>query len=394
MSYIDKMADRNKNVRKGRRVLLAMDFYASDIVTGVARYAREAGWVLYDHSRFGANELPRWHGDGAIALVLSGDHVLINSLNAKRFPVINLSDQAPDWKVPRVLPDNEAIGRLVADEFIRRRFERFAYYAIDRRAPVVEQRLVGFRKAVESAGWGVQVLDYTPHWKELNARDRLIPWLTRELGRLKRPVAVMAQYDIEAQDVVYAALDAGLRIPADIAVIGADNDPVACELGPVPLSSVVTNREEQGYRAAELLDRLMKGAKAPAAPLRIAPTGLVVRQSSDIYAVQDRKLALALDFIAGNCSRPIGIDDVATAAGVSRRSLYQKFEKAIGRGVHDVIRERRLEQAKTMLRDTDLKVFEIADACCFADAPSLSKAFQTLLGMSPGKFREQYQRKR
>ena len=51
----------------------------------------------------------------------------------------------------------------------------------------------------------------------------------------------------------------GLNVPEDVAVIGVDNDEVFCELSDPPLTSVALNAETAGYRAAALLDAMMKG---------------------------------------------------------------------------------------------------------------------------------------
>lgn len=57
------------------------------------------------------------------------------------------------------------------------------------------------------------------------------------------------------------------------------------------LSSVVPNPERIGYEAAALLDQLMAGKKVPRREWRIAPLGVVTRQSTDVLALRPQALA-------------------------------------------------------------------------------------------------------
>jgi len=367
-----------------------MDFYVHEINRGVARYARDAGWILTDLTSRNHDLPAGWKGDGIITLTAYREHVwLVNFLNEHAsVPIVNVSDQLPELPYPRVVPDNIAIGRLGAEELISRGFERLGFYVIDSAAPVVQQRLEGFRRAVENAGRAFFVVDYTDLAKRAGAVQRRFAWLAEQLEKLPKPIAMMAQYDAEAAELVAAALDRGIQIPSQMAVVGADNDPIYCELGPVPLSSVDTNRDVLGYKAAELLDQMMKGKPAPCEPLRIPPSGIMVRQSSDIFAVEDQSLRLALNFIKNNLGTALSVDEVVVAACSSRRSLYARFHDKLGHSIEQEIARQRFNRAKQLLRDSTCKIHEISEACGFSDAIQFSKAFKYHAGASPRAFRE------
>jgi len=381
-----------RKVAAGRRsVLLLMGWYVHEINIGVARYAREAGWILDDASSPGQAVPQNWDGDGIVTLLPdSAPRSLIKFVNRVRAPVVDLSDQLPELKLPRVLPDNRAIGRLGAEEFLGRGFQQLAFYQVDGRAPVVRERMEGFRSTAEAAGQTFTLNDYTPDWKQPDAHRRLRPWLREQLKRLPKPVGVMAQYDAEAIYVIQAALDAGLDVPGQVAVVGADNDPIHSELGLVPLTSVVTNRELLGYKGAELLDHLMKGGRAPEMPLRIAPGGIIVRRSSDVFAAEDPALAQALGYIVAHIDHKFDISEVVTASGVSRRTLYQKFEAYLGRPIHQEIMRQRIALAKRLLRSTNEKTQTIAERCGIETALRLNKLFHMFEKMSPSDFRQKF----
>lgn len=308
-------------------------------------------------------------------------------------PVVDLSEQMPELPYPRVTTDDDAIGRLAADHFLSRGFGHFAFVAQDIEAIVVRQRMEGFRAATLAAGRKFHLLDYSAHAREPNAAAKMLPWLASELVQLPKPLATMAQYDGESNDIVRACQLANLVVPDEVAVIGVDNDPIYAELGPLPLSSVVTNRELIGYRAAELLAHLMGGGKPPASPVRIAPDGVVVRRSSDVIAAEDSNVAKAIAFIGENYRRPITVDDVVAASGASRSKLYMKFALHTGHSIQREIVRQRLERAKHLLRETDEKLQTIAEASGFEEAAQLSKTFKYCLGISVARFRSEHRPK-
>ena len=381
--------------RKPRKsVLLALGFYVHEINVGVAKYARDADWILTDiTSRNGVIE-PGWNGHGIITLLPSREQrSLIDFCRKARVPVVNLSDQLPELPFPRVLPDNQAIGEKAAEHFLAHGFEHLAFFIRHSDAPVERERMEGFRRAALQARRSFHLLDYTAMSNRRDASARLLPWLARQLEHLPKPLAVMAQYDANANDVVRACHMAGLLVPEQVAVVGVDNDLIYAELGPVPLSSVISNRELIGYKGAELLDRLMAGAESPDAPIRIPPDGVLVRRSSDVLAVKDVHVAKALTFIAQHYHEPITVNDVVAASGASRRSLYIQFALQLGHSIHRELMRQRLERAKRLLRETDDKLFNIASQCGYQEATHLSKAFRQQIGISITKYRQEHRAK-
>ena len=203
----------------------------------------------------------------------------------------------------------------------------------------------------------------------------------------------MSQYDAEANDVVRACLAANLRIPDDVAVIGVDNDPIYSMLGPMPLSSVNNNLWMLGYRAAEALDRILDGLPLNETIIRIKPEGVTVRESTDIMAIGDIYVSKALRYIVDHFRDNIGVDDVVDHSGISRRGLYSRFEKNVGRSIYQELMLRRLEYAKQLLRDTDHKLLFIADACGLGDAERLSKSFKRCCHVTPFEYRAEHHEK-
>jgi LacI family transcriptional regulator len=101
----------------------------------------------------------------------------------------------------------------------------------------------------------------------------------RDLLKLKpRPDAVFCYNDMTAIGAVEAVLDAGLRVPEDIAVIGCGNLRYASYLR-VPLSAIDQHTAELGKRAAQLAVEL---AERPQSELKcvLVPPRLIAREST------------------------------------------------------------------------------------------------------------------
>jgi len=93
------------------------------------------------------------------------------------------------------------------------------------------------------------------------------------------PDGIFAYNDPVAAGAVKAILEAGLRVPEDIAIIGAGNVHYS-DLLKVPLSTVDQSSGVIGETAAQLLSEIME-AKTPVDPKKIfIPPRLIVRESS------------------------------------------------------------------------------------------------------------------
>ena len=374
--------------RPMRRVILMLRWIDYEIIRGIVAFAREAPWIINDWGSHGmtVDFARRMKCDGTIMIPRDDlTEPVVKNILAAGIHVVCLNNELRGIDIPRVLPDNAMIGGMAARHLLERGFRRLAFYQSDA-SSVETDRMEAFRKVASAEGAEFFHLDFSRDTKSLAGDDR-IQQLAKALRKLPRPVGVMGQCDRTANHLVLACEQAGLNVPDDIAVVGVDNDPVSSELGIVPLTSVDSDRFGFGYEAARLLDGLMTGATPPREPLLIRPKGIVVRKSTDAIAVEDPSLAKALRFIWERFAEPIGVDDVAVAATVSRRKLYTLFQNNLHRTVKEEIDRARVRHASLLLRDTDEKLFAVASASGFPSAFQLARAFQRLERCSPAEYR-------
>lgn len=102
-------------------------------------------------------------------------------------------------------------------------------------------------------------------------------------------------------------------------------------------------------------------------------------------------VSLALRFIEENSHRRIQVDAVAFHCGCGRRTLERHFKAAELPPVGQVILRSKLEQAKILLRESNLLVKEVAFACGFNGVQQFILSFRRQYGESPGEWRRSAQ---
>ena len=362
---------------------MLLGYYQHQMHLGVASYARQAQWIV-DSTMAHYGTLPDyWRGDGIVTTIVPERRELIRFLCRAKVPVVALTGDG--LATARVVLDNVQIGRMAAEHLLERGFRHLTFFKCTDYNDVRE-REAGFAAAVEQAGLSYVCLDWLAASRK-NRRLDLHTWLSKRLQELPKPMGMMAQSDHRAYHVVNTCQRVGLDIPSQIAVVGVDNDTYTCDLAPIPITSVDSNRQELAYRGAILLDQLMQGLPAPSEPIRIPPTGVVARRSSDILAVEHPDVAKALSFIWQHYSRPIGVGDVVAVTAMSRCGLYRAFQQYIGRTIHEELERKRLEHGQRLLLTSTEKISSIARQTGFANGEQFSRAFARCLGITPSDFR-------
>ena len=100
-----------------------------------------------------------------------------------------------------------------------------------------------------------------------------------------------------------------------------------------------------------------------------------------------RHLLRARDLVDARYFEPLGVDDLAAAAGLSRAHFSREFRRAFGESPHAYLLTRRLERAAALLRTTDHSVAEICLAVGLQSVGSFTTSFSRTYGQSPTAYR-------
>jgi LacI family transcriptional regulator len=374
------------NRRRRRNVLFLPCYRDERLLDGVCHFAYEAGWILNSLYHF-VDELPAdWTGDGILCMLdTPGRNPSLTDFVARHrnIPIVELSINDPSLDVPRVLQDNHQIGRMGAEHLMSIGCEELGFVIHDINH-FHSERLEGFRQRGAESGLRVRVITI-PYGFVSSPIDKA--WFLKQIPNV-RPYGVMVAADYLAQWMLDACDKTGISVPEEVALVGVDNTRQICGLSSIALSSIDNNAYQQGYRAAECLDKLMAGRAARAREIRIAPGALHVRQSSTIFANSHPHVATALRYIAKSFHDPqLDAQKVAQQVPMSERRLHDAFVKYVKRSVYQEILGRRLSHAKALIIGTERKLWDIAEVSGFGSPEIMSRIFRRKTGHPPSYFR-------
>jgi AraC-like DNA-binding protein len=103
-----------------------------------------------------------------------------------------------------------------------------------------------------------------------------------------------------------------------------------------------------------------------------------------------RHLLRAKDLADVRYAEPLGVDDMAAVAGLSRAHFSREFRRAFGESPHAYLLTRRLERAAALLRTTDHSVADICLSVGLTSIGSFTTSFRRMFGVSPTEYRAQF----
>ena len=379
---------------KPRQVAVILDAtspYQRKMIRGVAAYARKVGgWLLYveEDPLDRLPDLKTWGGHGIITAFSERRYAAF--VHGLDLPVVGVEGgygwYEQDSGIPYFATDDAAVARMAADHLLGQGYSRLAYcgFPKSRHNSWSEKRRRGFRERAKEAGVPCQV--YTGRHRATRQWSALQRDLCHWLGSLEKPVGIMAGNDARARHVLEACRSIGLRVPEDVAVVGVDNHELMCELTDPPLSSVEQGARELGYRAAELLDRMMGGKRPKQIANYVAPERVIVRRSTDSLAIGDVDVAAAVRFVREHACEHIRVADVLDKVAVSRSTLDSRFRSIIGKTIHEEIHDTMLARAQELIAAGGLTLKQVARDAGFAHVQHMTNLFRRRLGRTPGEF--------
>src|ERR1700744_3665119 len=109
-----------------------------------------------------------------------------------------------------------------------------------------------------------------------------------------------------------------------------------------------------------------------------------------VYVPTTRHLLRARDGADARYAEPLGVDDMAAAAGLSRAHFSREFRRAFGESPHGYLLARRLERAAALLRNTDRNVAEVCLDVGLTSVGSFTTSFKRTFGKTPTEYRESF----
>jgi len=376
-----------------KRIILLVETsreFGRQLIIGVARYSRlNDPWSFYKEPIGLLSSIPNltsWKPDG----IIMRDSLITKELLKLKIPTVLAIHSSSFPKYLSVIKtDSLSIAKMASEHLIEKGFKYFGFCGFDN-YDWSNERKQFFCHFNSEAGYKTHVYiqpkkNNTQDWEK--EQRHVSEWLRK----LPKPVGIFACNDDRGQHILEVCKLTDFKVPDDVAVIGVDNDPMICDIGDPPLTSIALNVEFAGYKAAELLDKLINNKKMSGQQIIVTPTHIVQRQSSDILATKDNEVASAICFIRENAKNKILVKDVVKTTGISRRTLEQRFRKTIHRSIYGEIRKVRVEWISKLLMETDLSISQITSLFNFTDVEHISRYFKKEKGIGLYQYRKLHQ---
>ena len=118
----------------------------------------------------------------------------------------------------------------------------------------------------------------------------------------------------------------------------------------------------------------------------MARVGLVTR----VDLPRERQLVRARDLADAHYTEPLTVDDLASAACMSKAHFSREFRRSFGETPYTYLLTRRLERAATLLRGTDYTVADICMRVGLTSVGSFTSSFTRAYGVTPTQYRASF----
>lgn len=261
-------------------------FFAT-VLEGVHQVVAEHGYdmLLYPLGPADGSESARMDAlglhkrvDGVLGLALPNE---LRARMLSRVPIVTVGTSTPG--IPGVQVDDAEVGYLATRHLLELGHRRIAFLGLDPDDvygfKVAADRYQGYRKALHEATLSPDPSLVETTGFEVEAGEAALEELLAraEWDPLRLPTAVVAVSDEVAVGVIYAARHRGIRVPADLSVVGVDNHDMARLFD---LTTVEQPVVEQGRIATEMLVELIRTGRPPDPLLVQLTPGLIERNST------------------------------------------------------------------------------------------------------------------
>lgn len=255
--------------------------FSSELVLGIGRVAHDADYEMLVYSLPDKDRQPtgrildlmQQFSDGVIA-ILPYESSYLDSGRTGNLPVVTI-DQGIESPFPSVTADNYQGACSVLRHFIEGGHRRIAFVTGNDRLASARERRRGYRDVLTQARIpfdpALEVTGDFSYASGVEAARRLF-------ALAEPPTAIFAANDATAAGVLFAARDAGLRVPEDVSVAGFDDIPMASRTTP-PLTTVRQPLQQMARAAVNMLLALVAGVEAPSREI-VLPTELIPRAST------------------------------------------------------------------------------------------------------------------
>lgn len=243
--------------------------YPLALLGGISHTLTLAGYSLFLTTMSGLQTAVFQSAEGVILLGQGADDAAVHALDSLNVPLVvwGAPHEGADYCI--VGSDNFHGGEISAERLTGLGRRKLVFLG-DTRHAEVEARFNGYQKAALKAG--AEIIAQIPceftFSAGLDAAKNLVEKSIKFDG-------VLGSSDFQTMGFARGLIEANLKIPEQVAIIGYDDTPMAATFAPA-LTSVHQNWREGGEKLAEKILALIEGKDAPS---ELLPTSLTIRQT-------------------------------------------------------------------------------------------------------------------
>jgi DNA-binding LacI/PurR family transcriptional regulator len=260
--------------------------FFAQVAKGIETVLKAGGYTMvltssdfvYEEELELTRTLLRYKVDGILITPVQADSLAVNILRSRGVPFFIMNAKSDDPEVNWIDSDNRLGGYLATRHLLGLGHRRFLTL-FSNRLQGTRDRLEGFKQAIAEKGLVLsdQILIGDATFREDGYR--LLERFIAERGTAALPSAVVAVNDAVAIGAMECLFEHGVRIPADVSIIGYD-DIYFASLTRVPLTTIHQSKFRMGEIAARgLLEMLRQGGSPAAGHHFLIHPKLVVRES-------------------------------------------------------------------------------------------------------------------
>jgi len=250
-------------------------FYAQELIRNVGLGLEALKKDLFLHIYWDRDNFNSSYVEGVIFADIIGNESQLERLIQESIPCVVINKKADNFKVSYVAIDNEKGAQEATSFLTELGHKRIAHITGDMNTQCAQERLSGFKKALNKAG--ITIPDYfiqEGKFSRAQARRSVDFLFAKDI----KPTAIFCASDDMAYEAILYLLEKKIKVPSDVSVIGFDNNPQYL-YGPLALTTVHQPLDEMVNKALKILQENISG-ETKMIIRKVLPTRLVVGESA------------------------------------------------------------------------------------------------------------------
>ncbi|WP_374722334.1 response regulator transcription factor [Peribacillus tepidiphilus] len=164
---------------------------------------------------------------------------------------------------------------------------------------------------------------------------------------------------------------------------------------------LITGYDEYGYMRKAIQykssDYILKPVDPEALNQTIEKTILLLKEEQNPYNIQMdqiqpkkeiKTIQLVEQYIQQHYLREVSLQEIADRFFISREYISRKFKQEYGQNLSDYLTNVRMDKAKQLLSDPNIKIYEVAHRIGYEDDKYFRKLFKKKVGVTPNEYRK------